>query len=88
MDLTLQKFNTLTTPRSMVLDPQRPMDYRLPEPCTWGGNSHWVFKLFIMISNAYEAFKFLYDVVFNNTFRKKLLMMLDHCTCMYFKGPS
>jgi hypothetical protein len=54
----------------MELDPQRPMDYRLPEPCTRGGNSHWVFSLFIMISNAYETFKKIYDVVFNNSFRK------------------
>jgi len=37
----------------------------------WGGNSSWVFELFIMISNAYEIFKFFYDVVFNNSFRKK-----------------
>jgi len=55
----------------MVLDPQRPMYYRLPEPCTRGGNSHRVFKLFIMISNAYETFKFFYDVIFNDTFKKK-----------------
>jgi hypothetical protein len=72
----------------MVLDPQRPMYYRLPEPCTRGGNSHRVFKLFIMISNAYETFKFFYYVIFNDTFKKNLLMMLDHCTCMYLKGPS
>jgi len=60
----------------------------LLEPYAWGGNSYWVFKLFIMISNVYETLNFFYDVVFNNTFRKKLLMMLDHCTCMYFKEPS
>jgi hypothetical protein len=30
-----------------------------------------VFELFIIISNAYETFKLFYDVVFNNTFRKK-----------------
>jgi hypothetical protein len=28
-------------------------------------------NFFTMISNAYETFKFIYDVVFNNTFRKK-----------------
>jgi hypothetical protein len=37
----------------------------------WGGNSSWVFELFIMISNAYEIFNFFYDVVFNNSFRKE-----------------
>jgi hypothetical protein len=36
-----------------------------------GGNSFRVFELFIIISNAYETFKFFYDVVFNSTFRKK-----------------
>jgi hypothetical protein len=30
-----------------------------------------VFQLFIIISNAYETFKFFYDVIFNSTFKKK-----------------
>jgi hypothetical protein len=33
-------------------------------------NSFRVFELFIIISNAYETFKKIYDVVFNNTFKK------------------
>jgi hypothetical protein len=36
-----------------------------------GGNSYRAFELLIMISNTYEAFKNIYDVIFNNTFRKK-----------------
>jgi hypothetical protein len=46
-----------------------------------GGNSYRAFELFIMISNTYEPLKKNYDVVFNNTFRKK---EMNRVQCNFF----
>ncbi len=49
----------------------------LMSPLSQGGNLYKVNKVFIMISNVFDIFKFFYDISFCNTFGKKKMKRIQ-----------
>jgi hypothetical protein len=49
----------------------------LMPPLSQGGNLYKVNKVFIMISNVHDIFKFFYDISFCNTFGKKKMKRIQ-----------